>query len=279
MSLLNGYCTLSELRTFTAPQDTSVDAVDDAVLESLIEGASRLIDDLTGRKYYPRVETHYFSHPENTESRLLFFDDDLLAVSSVLNGDDVAITAYNLLPKNVSPKYGLLLKETSGVSWQLDSSGNSEFVIEVSGTWGFHSAYATQALKTGSTLNEGGTLNATDLTFTVTAGSPFEKGNLILAGTEWMCIKGVVGEDLTVIQRGENGSTAATHADGSTIYIWQYEQDIKLACLYIAMSADKRRAGENLSAVATVTNGGVVITPRDIPDLAWHLIKAYKRML
>jgi len=54
-------------------------------------------------------------------------------------------------------------------------------------------------------------------------------------------------------------------------------QDVKEATAQIASAAYKRRFGENLSSVTTVTAAGVTITPQDIPVFAWNVIKRYKR--
>lgn len=78
---------------------------------------------------------------------------------------------------------------------------------------------------------------------------------------------------------------ASGSTDGaiSVLGVWGYcaepPADIQQACLLIAASLYKRRFGENLSSVSTLTAGGVVITPQDIPGAAWEIIKAYRRRL
>ncbi len=54
---------------------------------------------------------------------------------------------------------------------------------------------------------------------------------------------------------------------------------IKDACLMITLSAYKRRYGENLSSVSTVTAGGVIITPQDVPAGAWAKINPFRRRI
>lgn len=68
-----------------------------------------------------------------------------------------------------------------------------------------------------TTLNEGGTLNNSDLTFTVTAGTYFKKGDVLKIEDELMVVSSVSSNDITVLARGYSGSNAATHADGSTV--------------------------------------------------------------
>jgi hypothetical protein len=63
----------------------------------------------------------------------------VISVTTLTNGDDVEIASSNFIlnPSNVTPKYSIKLKQSSTVGWVLDSSGNSEQVIEVIGSWGF----------------------------------------------------------------------------------------------------------------------------------------------
>lgn len=53
--------------------------------------------------------------------------------------------------------------------------------------------------------------------------------------------------------------------------------DIKEACLEIAMAA-YHRFGENATSETTITSGGVVITPRDIPAGARAILDNYARL-
>lgn len=54
---------------------------------------------------------------------------------------------------------------------------------------------------------------------------------------------------------------------------------IKEATLITGLSAYKRRFGENLSSVSTVTAGGVIITPQDVPAVAWALVNQFRRRI
>lgn len=136
MAITNGYATLAEFKAYR-PID-SIDAADDGVIENIIEAASRWIDRETGRTFYARTETHYFDVPRGRE---LLLDDDLLTVTTLLNGDGTTLTTshYNLVPKNKTPYYAVKLKETSTYLWIMDTDGNTEDVISLAGTWGYAS--------------------------------------------------------------------------------------------------------------------------------------------
>ena len=136
MAITNGYATLAEFKSWQAVKST--DEADDAVIEDIIEAASRYIDAQTSRTFYARTETRYFSVPENG-GRQLELDDDLIAITTLTNGDDnpIADTEYNLIPRNVAPYRAIKLKASSSKYWDFDSDGNSEYVISVAGTWGW----------------------------------------------------------------------------------------------------------------------------------------------
>ena len=137
MAIANGYATLAEFKAWRTVEST--DATDDGVIEQCIEAASRYIDNETGRTFYARSETRYY---DAVGGRRLKLDDDLLAITTLTNGDDVAIadTEYNLWPKNNAPYSEIRLKASSSTLWVMDSDGNSEAVISIAGTWGYLAA-------------------------------------------------------------------------------------------------------------------------------------------
>lgn len=148
MAITNGYVTLDEYKAY-ADTGSSVNVEDDAVIEDAIEGASRYIDGQTGdRTFYARTETRKFSVPRR--SRELSLDDDLLTITALTNGDGntIASTEYNLMPINNDPKFAIKLKQSSSTIWEFDGNGNTEFVISVTGTWGFAATAPTDIQRT-----------------------------------------------------------------------------------------------------------------------------------
>jgi len=66
---------------------------------------------------------------------------------------------------------------------------------------------------------------------------------------------------------------------GSWGYAATAPDNVKQAVLEISAGAYKRRFGENLSAVTTITAAGVTITPQDVTVYAQRTINAYQRKL
>jgi hypothetical protein len=281
MALINSYATLEEFKDQIRVTNPEPD--DDTVIERLLVETSRYIDRVTGRRFYASVETRSFDTPQNTiNDRALWLDDDLLEVITITNGDatTLASTEYNLYPINGYPKYEIRIIGSSAYYWQDDSNGNTEGVIDVLGIWGYRDEYNVRAWGTGDAINDVAGINAAVTTWTVADSALFQPGHIVKIDNE-LCIVSAVPRktSITVLARGDNGSTAAAHDDSDAITIWQVQPDIKGACLEIANSAYKRRFGENVSGVATVTGAGVVITPQDIPSGARAVIKRYARLV
>jgi hypothetical protein len=264
--------TLAEYKNW--PAITSTDATDDGVIEKLIQAASRYIENKTQRTFYPRIETRNYDIPAGNELRV---DDDLLEVVTFLNGDDTTIssTDFLLIPSNVYPKYALKLKSLSSIYWEYSQGDGTEQVLALTGVWGFHNRYGQRAWTTAGTLGVA-MANTTTLTATLTAGHACVTGQIWRIGNE--ILNGSISTNtLTAIVRGDNGSTAAIHDNGTTVYYWNPQDDIKEACIMLVASLEKRRAGESISSDTIATAAGVLITPRDVPGFTSDVISNYVR--
>jgi hypothetical protein len=279
--IINGYCTLTEfLRYITPPGQTlDEDAQDDSIIENMIVYASRRIDDLTGRIFYPRVETlKYDIPPDDT----IWFGEDVLAVNTFVNGNDVAIasTEYILKPNNGYPKYMLKMRDMSTVTWESDSNSSADQVIEVNAIIGYHERYPTHAWKQMGTLSAAWA-SATTLTAALTANHTLEKrgGQILRIDNELFILNSASLDTLTVISRGDNGSTAATHIILSPVYVWQPQEEIKALTMDIARIMYRSRYGDNVDVTSTYTSSGVIVTPRSLPVWAQEIIRKYQRIV
>lgn len=279
MTTPNAYCTLAEFKQYIthASADLQPSASDDKLIERLVVRASRRIDDLMARRFYPRVETRSYDVPSGRD---LWLYDDLLEVTTLTNGDDntIASTEYTLHPANEYPKYKLVLTEATTYLWEEDSSSNSEQVIDVLGYWGYHDRYATDAWTSVGTL--GAAWNSTTtLTATMTAGHTLAVGGgqVVKIDNELFNSSSAGDTSLVVAKRGDNGSTAGTHASGATVYVWNYLEDINELALEMTNMMYRSRSGMDVEAVSTITAAGVVITPRSLPIWARELIAKYQR--
>lgn len=283
MTNLNLYATLADYKAYSTArgQTASTDTADDAVIVNLLESASRYIDGKSGgRFFYPRIETQYYDIPggggREYSREVELYHRDLQTIITFLNGDgtSIASTQYELLPRNDTPKFCIRLKQTSTLIWQLDSDGNWENVLALTGIFGYHNRY-TEAWTVGSTLAED--LDTSETGWDVTSGTSFAAHQIVKVDNEIGIVSSVASNTLTVISRPANGSTAATHTSGTTVYIWQPMADLKQAVLETANNAYQRRFGKSVGENIQVTGAGVVLSPRDIPASTEQFINTYRR--
>lgn len=108
---------------------------DDALGGSLVSRACAMIDQFCRRRFVAVTATRLFDRPAD---RTLWLDEDLLSVTTLLNGDGSTLTSgqYVLLPTNMTPRYGIRLR--SGSAWVGGATGDEQ-AISVAGTWGYSS--------------------------------------------------------------------------------------------------------------------------------------------
>jgi hypothetical protein len=280
MSISNGYVTRTDfLNWITPPSETVVaHTADDAVVDSIIESSSRLIDQITRRTFYPIIETRYFDVPNEHPSDLWLDYNDLLALTTLTNGDATAIasTDYILHDKNRTPYYKVSLRDVSTIDWELNSSNSADQVISILGTWGYHDDYS-HAWEAVTTISED--LDISETGVDMTSVARMGVGSIIKIDSEIMIVSVVGTLTTTIMKRGDNGSTAAIHSSGATVYLWKPVQPIVQACQLICTSVYHKRYGENTESATTITAAGVVLTPRDIPEIAHQTLVRYMRLV
>lgn len=275
MTTNNSYATIGEYKAYRVArgQTASVDTVDDVQIDNILNAASRWIDKYTARKYYPRYEIRYYDIPE---SRRLWFNDDLLSLTSLTNGDStvVASTDYILEDYNVTPSYALKLKSNVDTFWEVDTDSGHERVIQVAATWGVHDDYARAWVAEGSLSTD---MAAGAASIVLTAGHTITTGDIIKVDSEIM--QGVISssDTFTPTRRGDNGTTDAAHLENAVVYVWDVMPIIKDCCLQIAINYYQRRTGQ-MQMAATVTAMGVVLTPQDIPQGVTFALDSFRKL-
>ncbi len=147
MAIVNGYCTLSGLKSFVGIGDGN----DDTLLEDSVEAASRQIDAFCGRVFYADANVSARKYYTNDPYRLRV-DDFSTATGLIVKYDDnddgtyettVAATDFQLLPLNsvaggilTTPYYIIELISTSVHEWPLDLSSNRA-TAEITAKWGW----------------------------------------------------------------------------------------------------------------------------------------------
>lgn len=259
MATLCEYTTVTKAKTYS---DITANASDGLLLD-MIRQASREIEDITNRWFFPRVATQLYDTPRSMD---LLLNNDLLEVTTLTNGDGTVITSadYKLYDLNAWPKRKITLLPIHFI-WQRDTFGNPNGAITLLGIFGFHDDYPNAWVDVGSTITAAIT-TAGQASGTVTPGT-LNPGDLVKIDTEFLYISTVTAAnpDTVTWKRGVNGSTAATHLINAPILRWDPGQELEMLCRRAAAAYTKLRANPTSE---TVTLDGVQFnTPKDV--IAW----------
>lgn len=276
VSPLNGYVTLDVVKesirsgATTYPNPTlAANVPDDAAINQYIYEVSRAIDSYCGdRRFYPFRKTFYYCTPPDYQ---LDFNNDLLEVITLTNGDATTIssTDYTLHNRNYYPRYALSLKNSSNLSFLPTDDNDYEDAITVDALWGYNTEWANAWQLAGSINNSGG-YNTTATAWNVAANTIIEQGHLLRAGTlstsEIVLVDTVGSTSAISVVRGVNGTTAATLADATPIYVYRPMGLVQSVARIGVLDLYRKRTGASGEGGAvTLTAAGVVIRPQGLP--------------
>ena len=209
----------------------------------VLEGASRRVDGFCSRSpvfgsgFGPRTATNRYDGDLGVRLRLR---DDFTAITSVTARPSTASAAVSLTvdtdyytePYDAAPIRSLILHGQGALA----AFGWGYRVTTVVGTAG----YSNEFLLTSTTVASGLAADATVTTFVTSASPTLSPGQTLLIGSEHLYLTGLSGTTATVL-RGQNGTTAAVHANASTISIYRYPRQATDATLGVAMRRWKMR--------------------------------------
>lgn len=158
-------------------------ATANAIVDRLIEAASREIDRRTRRWFIPKTQTRLYRWPQhNGQSSKLLLDADLLAVTTLrTKAQDTSPTTivaadYFLEPENSDPPYDRIEIDLSS-SAAFESGDTSQRTISVLGRWGY-----SEDTKAASQLD--GAITAAATSLVVDDGSKVDVGDTLLIESE-----------------------------------------------------------------------------------------------
>ena len=256
--MTNAYCDLATLKSGGALNITG--AAHDARLLALLEESSRWIDAYCNRHFYLLHATRRFDGGGGRQLQV----PDLVGVTSLKTfkggegresgnpagsgagvgvGEIWGADDYRLYPLNAEPgqpwgrPYTRLLVNP-------DSSAKSRFpqgsaTVEIAGKWGFQEVTADS----GTVIKDNSPIGPSDTRLMVkaaTAGNAgtvtVSAGHTLAVGEEQLYVTGQSGQmeaELTV-QRGVNGTVAASHDAGAAVAVYRYPTAVAEACLQLA---------------------------------------------
>lgn len=265
------YATVAEVK---ANIRTATTAQDPAILAA-VRQVSQRIDRMFYRRaapfFAPYIETRNNYQLDgsrvNSSQGTFQFGNPLLALTGVTVGTQALVvgTNVNLWQSEFGVFDTLALTEPWCHTWYYYArcgSCQAPVYVTIAGTWGYNADYANAWLNTGQTITNAGGIDADDTTFTVTdvdaantlGFTPaISAGNLLQIDSEWMQVTATnISTNTVTVLRGQNGSTAAAHNQGTAVYAYQVEESVKRATF--------RQVGLQLAKIGAYEN-------TTIPDL------------
>lgn len=234
------YTTLEEVRKYLSLASQNVDN-DEQVL-GIIKQASRAIDRYTRRSFAPTSETRFYDY---RDPQMVWLDKDLLSLTSLKYNNGACTMASGVMWLGTGenwnyPPYDRIVLNT-GIGSQLNYSTTQQRAIEVTGLWGYHENYSGAWVNTGTSL--AASMAASDTIMQFAGAGSFGTaasdengyapriaiGNLLRVDNEFFDATATTnsGTSAATVQPYRNGTTAASHASGTTIYKFEPEPDIE----------------------------------------------------
>ena len=278
MATRHTYATSDDLRDYLAGTSYSSAWTSDAgAIRRILEASSRRIDDYCGGGTFgPQTQTRYYDIGwgtlRNSPQYTTAADTGSLTMTTStagvipLDGWMVApttVTAYGatdratsetltegygndffLMPYNFNPKTILKLNEDTAKS--LDAGQQT---LSIVGEWGYTAN--TISVTTSDAI---GSTTATSVS--VTSATNLGPAQTILVDSEQLYITAISGNTLTT-ERGVNGTAAATHSGGTSLYRYDYPELVVQACLDLSKIVFRDR---DLGTATSIGSGDAAIT-------------------
>jgi hypothetical protein len=232
--------------------DIKSTAIQASAIDRLIFSASRQIEQVMRRHFYPRVETVTYEPPYDFARYGFWLNRDIQSVTN-LEVDDVGLTVddFTLHPSSDGPPYS-----------RIELSGFENVETAITGVWGYSDDEApagaldgnvatttetTIQVTNGAAIGVGDLIHIEDerlivtnkvvvdsavnttaevaaeksvVTLPVGDGTAFTAGETVLVDAERMLITDVAGNNL-IVKRAHDGSTLALHVTDSDIYVYR----------------------------------------------------------
>ena len=235
------YATIADLKGVLGISTTT----DDTVMRKELEAASRAEDRYTNRYFYVQSATKYFNGAN------VLWIPDLLSITTLKTDEDGDATFENTFATTDYIKYGAGGDDALNLFpyIRIEISEDSDYGafatgvkkgVEIAGTWGYGDGISATPYIVDTTLTAA-ISSTTATTCTVTSVANLDAGNTILIDSEQMYVYSYSTLTLTV-ERGVNGTTAATHDNGTSLYIYQYPADVRQACIDLGVAFYQLRA-------------------------------------
>jgi len=272
------YATSDDLRDYLAGTSYSSAWTSDAgAIRRILEASSRRIDDYCGGGTFgPQTQTRFYdigwgTLRDSPQYTIASDNGNLTTTTSTagvipLDGwmiSPTTVTAYGatdratsetltegyandffLMPYNFNPKTILKLNEDTTKGFD-----GGQQTLSVVAEWGY-------TANTLSVTTSDAITSTTATSVSVTSATNLGPAQTILIDSEQLYITAISGNTLTV-ERAVNGSTAATHSGGASLYRYDYPELVVQACLDLSKIVFRDR---DMGTVTSIGAGEAAIT-------------------
>lgn len=206
------YCTREDVKAAT---DIKESARNNAQIDRAIDAASRAVEGLTHRKFYPENDTRYFDWPnyQYASSWRLWLDaNEVIEVTSLTSGGEVVSPSdYFLEPNTYGPPYTSIEIDLSS-SASFNSGSTRQRSIAVTGLFGYR-----EDLSNATTLAASASNSATSLS--VASSTSVGVGSILKIEDEYLIVTQKLmadsGQNLQTPLTAVNNDTLVSVSDGS----------------------------------------------------------------
>lgn len=199
------YCTREDVKAAT---DIKESARNNAQIDRAIDAASRAVEGLTHRRFYPELDTRYFDWPnyQYASSWRLWLDaNEVIEVTSLTSGGEVVSSNdYFLEPNTYGPPYNSIEIDLSS-SASFNSGSTRQRSIAVTGLFGYR-----EDLSNATTLAASASNVTTSLT--VASSNPLGVGSILKIEDEYLIVTDKLMADTT-----QNLQTPLTAVNNDTL--------------------------------------------------------------
>lgn len=176
---------------------------------------------------------------------ILKLPDRLLSVTSLtLAGTAHTTTDYYLRPDNRYPAKEVAFYRDA--SFTLPSTSTE--TIALVGVWGYHPVPSAMWGNSGATV-QSNPLSSSGTSLTVSSSTVFEVFQYIRIDSEYLFITAInTSTHVLTVERGVNGTTAASHTQNTAIYTYEPIEDIADECVRLAIRRYQLRSGIEIVA-------------------------------
>ncbi|MCU0499121.1 MAG: hypothetical protein MUF87_17345 [Anaerolineae bacterium] len=217
---------IDRFKIYLGLESATLTTADSERLTLALRAATEQIQQIAGRRFFPRFEpiAHPITHP--TE---LSLEDDLVSISSITQGDGTTVP-----PHDYEVEYGGIVRLKNGVVWRSNPNGDPR-PITVTGYWGWHPDPLRLFRSSGDTLTQNAGLSGTILQVSNVNGTTpngeqprFRVGQLLRAQSEYLRLIGVntTLNQLTVV-RAVQGTSAQNQLAEGVIEVYQIPSQVE----------------------------------------------------